>query len=221
MNYLKHKISKDELIKIFKNNIDRNIFIGEYQNFKNDDNDIFYQDFIDLNLSKHGRKIQEDAIELSMAVNIYEESYLNEIKKILHSRRQGIIKLVCLDWLFFFYQRIPKKDFIDLNEYVLKHMEYDLLKIQAVLNILLFKYTDQLISVLITCFNHSNDPAIFYRLNNALTNHELAKSFTNSTIYLIIDVINLNGSISKNQKNEIIDRLRQFALRRVDNRQEY
>ncbi|MDP9080832.1 MAG: hypothetical protein M3O71_25725 [Bacteroidota bacterium] len=212
INYLEHKVSKNELITIFKRNLDRSIFIGEYPYFGSDGNEVFYEAFIESNILKHKFKVQEDAIELSVRLNIYKVLFLREIKKIVYSRRQGIINLVCLDWLFYFFQDIPKDEFIEINEHVSKHSTSDLLKVQSVLNILLFKPDIQLIKNLISYFTESDDPSVFYRLINSLDTNQLAKRFTNETINSIKEIVLSKHAISKDQRNEIIKKLSALGL---------
>src|SRR5258706_15211268 len=97
-DYLKYRVSKNELIKIFFKNLDRSIFIGDYPFFGADENEDFYEQFIESSILKHGFKVQEDAIELSIVLHVFKMSFLIEIKKIIHSKKYVLIKLICLDW---------------------------------------------------------------------------------------------------------------------------
>jgi hypothetical protein len=212
IDYLEQKVSNNALNKIFRKNIDRSIFIGEYPYFTSDGNDLFYEEFIEHSILKHGFKVQEDAIELSIRLNIFKVPFLVEIKKILYSRRQELIKLVCLDWLFYFFREIPENEFIEINEYMYRHSKHDLLIVQSILNMLLCKPNSQLISDLTFCFAESNDPAVFYRLINNLDSNQLAKEFTSETMAIIKEIVISKLTISKKQKNEIFKKLFELAV---------
>ena len=207
INYLEHKVSKDDIIKIFKKNIDRNIFIGNYLFFGSDENDNFYKELIERNISKHGFKIQEDMIELSILLKFFNQSFLNEIRKIIYSRRKGLIKLVCLDWLYCFYQDISEAEFISINEYILMNSTYDLLKVQSILNILLLRSDNKLIDDLIMCFTETSDSAVFYRFINGLDTRQLSAKFANETLNDVKMIVKSKIEISIDQRNEIIEKL--------------
>jgi len=87
ISFSENKVSIEELKIIFKSNIDRTIFIVDYPYFHSDGNADFYNDFINENILSTRYKLQEDAIELSIAIHYFRMTYLEIISKIVYSRR--------------------------------------------------------------------------------------------------------------------------------------
>ncbi|WPU99717.1 hypothetical protein SNE26_27265 [Mucilaginibacter sp. cycad4] len=161
-----YNISTAELICIFDNALDRSAFIWDYQGFKTDGNNEFYIAFIGKYIDGSKSEALEDAIELSIALDYFKLPHLHVIEKHLLSNLDDDAKLLCLDWLRYFFKHIPKNDFERLNRHALQHNKSDLLKVQAILNLLMVKNDEQLITVLKKVIAKTLLPAVFYRVIN-------------------------------------------------------
>lgn len=210
MKYLDSKVSKEELMVIFKSNIDRGIFISEYPYFGFDENGEFYTNFIEQNINSSKSRLQIDAIELSIATCNFKTSYLDVIEEIIYSGRGWWIKLACLDWLSTFFKEIPEKTFFELNQHSIKSKN-EFLQVQSLINLLLLNVDPRLIKMLFKLLSDSKYPAVFYRLLNNFDNDIITSIFRERGIKEIIDIVNLNQGLSESQKLEIVTRLHFIA----------
>jgi hypothetical protein len=200
--YLEHRVSKEELQAIFKSDIDRSIFITDYPYFEDDKSTDFYIDFINENIVNSKYKIQEDAIELSIAIHYFKMTYLDVISSIIYSRRGWWIKLLCLDWLANFFDDVPSQTFFELNKYLTKSNN-ERLKIQGMLNLLLLNKNPKLVEKLLILLKKSNDHVLFYRVVNYKNIDEI---LTKEMIKNIVDIIRTNTGLSQSQKSELTER---------------
>lgn len=205
---MKDRILLHELPSIFKSNLKRSMFISDYPFFDSDGNKDFYIDFIDNNISTRKYKIQEDAIELSIRIEVFKDQYLSVVNEIIHSRRNNWIKLLALDWLFIFYKEISNDVFIDLNEYSWKSVQDDLIKIQCVLNLLLQEITDEYYERLIQILVNSKDSAVFYRLLNSTPEIPLFFKSNSDRPAEVLSIIETNIYLSISQKDELVSELK-------------
>jgi hypothetical protein len=63
-------MDKSQLYKTFKSHLDRSLFISSYQKFGKDNYNDFYIDFIDTSITVNKSSVQEDALELSIALHV-------------------------------------------------------------------------------------------------------------------------------------------------------
>ncbi|MEO6522666.1 MAG: hypothetical protein ABIN91_13365 [Mucilaginibacter sp.] len=202
---LDYEVSKLDLPKLFKNSFNRSLFIAEYLHFGNDDNADFYIQYIDENIDSRKIKAQEDALELSIASGIFKPLYFEIVKKIINSKRSDWIKLLCVDWLFSFYNHLKKTDFIEINEYLLKTNTSELIKTQSILNLLLYKNNEQLILTLLFERIHlAKDSTVYYRLVNGLNSTYLTDKVSKKIKQDINRLIETSSHLTDNQKNELI-----------------
>lgn len=206
IDYSQQKISEQELIRIFEDNNARSIFINDYDFFGLDENDSFYLQFINENISNKKSKLQEDAIELSIAADIFNETYFNIIRKVVFSRRTYWIKLLCLDWLNVFADRIPKSDFLKINERAAKENN-DLLRLQANINILSLFYEAGIIENIIDLLCQTRNSAVFYRFINHLNTFDIKTLLSEEQLKRILTIVNKSALLSVGQKNELITKL--------------
>jgi len=198
------KVSKNELERIFKDYYKRSTFISEYPHFGNDNNDDFYLDFINAYITSKKYKMQEDAIELSLATNHFDMMYLDVVSKIIHSGRASWIKLLCLDWLNYFVLNIPAEEYTNLN-YFAKMNSDDFLKLQSILNLVQLNPKPELLEESFEILKDTNSPTLYYRYLNAITNTDnnfttvLPNVFTEKLRILL----NKSEVINENQKADL------------------
>lgn len=207
LNYIENKVSEEELYGIFKSSIDRNIFISEYSYFGMDGNDVFYKEFIDKYIYSSKRKFQEDAIELSIATGTFKIQYLDVIKAIIYSKRNDGIKLTCCDWLSYFFKDLPKSTFLEINEYLLKRTEYDLTKVQCMLNLFLLNNNYPIIENLSLYLKEVKYATVFYRIINGLNFINLTEKISVEIKNGIVNLIDINTILSEDQKHELTELL--------------
>ena len=182
------KVSKKELDKIFKNSTDRSTFISTYPYLGTDNNNKYYKDFINANISNKKYKLQEDAIELSLCANIFNLAYVDIIDKIIHSRRTPWIKLLCLDWLNFFFDKIPLHLYNDLNLIAKKH-NHEFLKLQGMLNLMVFNPDKTLIEEALETVKASMNNTLYYRFIHSYIDNNLNKILPSEVNYGINNLI--------------------------------
>ncbi|MFC0517984.1 hypothetical protein ACFFGT_27470 [Mucilaginibacter angelicae] len=201
-----HNISGAELTTIFNDALDRSAFIWDYRGFRADGNDEFYIAFIDEHINSDSSGAFEDAVELSIAMDYFKLPHLHIIEKGLSSKLDEDAKLLCLDWLYSFFEQVPKPDFERLNKYVLQNNKSELINVQALLNLLLMKNDEQLITSLKTIMGKAALPAVFYRLINVLDDEcfDEIKALVLPDIKLIIEK---SGALTVQQKDELTARL--------------
>jgi hypothetical protein len=174
-NYDKGILSIDQVIKVFNDSDKRSRFIWLYEFFHVDGLQDFYTQFVEDNLDNSKRKLQEDAIELSIKIKIFKPKYLKVICNIIHSRRNKWIKILALDWLFNFSEEISRNYFADINLHALRFSNNSgLLRAQSIVNLFLVIDSTMVHEELNLLLTTSNDPAIFYRIVNALYKIEKA-----------------------------------------------
>jgi hypothetical protein len=198
-DYSEHRCSKEQLHAIFENDTDRSIFINNYAYFFDDENSEFYLAFINENITSLKYKNQEDALELSIAIHYFELTHLDVVRNIIYSNRLWWIKLLCLDWLVNFADEIPLQTFFELNERITGSTN-ELLKIQSMLNILLFKTDNQLIKSILKLVKKSKEHIVFYRFASY---KRLDKVFTIEQIRQVLGIIETTVALSDRQKVEI------------------
>jgi len=201
MEYLHHKVSNENLLLIFKDSEERSIFIHTYPYFGDDNNNEFYQAFINANILSKNAKKQEDAIELSLVTAYFKPLYLEVIAFIIYSRKTFWIKLLCLDWLFEFSGMIPGETYRSLNIHASK-ANNELLKLQSLANLLLSGQSEDLTKQLSKLLTHSKNPAVFYRLAHGLTD-VLVNNISKKAIEEFIPMINENAYLTEKQKIEL------------------
>lgn len=188
-----------QLEKVFKTHTDRSLFISEYKHFGEDGNEDFYTSFINKSINEARSKRQEDAIELSIALHYYRDSYVSAITQIIKSRRCEWMKLLCLDWLFNFYKEVPKKVFIDLNDWIISKANTDILKLQAVINLILadqnFDIGKRYLSDLLCS---TSDHALFYRVINVLNNDSMSR-LKSQMKAMTLSSLETNGNLTERQ----------------------
>lgn len=207
MDYFEDKVSPLEVTKIFNSNIDRELFISEYQHLQGDENLDFYKNFIDQNIHSYRFRLQEDAIDLSINLDYFKVSFFKSIKEIIHSRRNNWIKLACLDWLFNFSQLINKADYLEINRYALKKSTDELLQVQCILNLLLIEIQTDVIENLLNVLQTATLPATFYRFINGFEKLNIDKEINQRLIISVISLVKSNKLVSESQKNELINSL--------------
>lgn len=158
-------MDKSQLNKTFKSHLDRSLFISSYEKFGKDNYNDFYIDFIDTSITVNNSRVQEDALELSIALHVYKSEYLEIVSQIIKSRRSAWIKLLCLDWLFNFYLETPPSVFIELNYAVLKTANLEVIRIQGLINLILREQAlDNFKSELTIIFSNTCDSAVYHRM---------------------------------------------------------
>ncbi|RZK10386.1 MAG: hypothetical protein EOO43_20330 [Flavobacterium sp.] len=167
-DFFNDRVSKEDLDKIFKSSLERELFISEYPFIKSDDNMDYYVHFIDSNIFNRKYLLQEHAIEMSIAVSVFKSLYLDAIKKILFSRRNDWIKLLALDWIFNFRDLIPEDEYVNINNQYLSGKANELIRVQAILNLIMFSPNYCNFLSLYQLLSLSEDPASFYRVVNSL-----------------------------------------------------
>jgi len=198
------KVSKNELVRIFKDYSKRSTFISEYPHFGNDNNDDFYVDFINTYITGKKYKMQEDAIELSLTTDHFDMMYLDVVSKIIHSGRTSWIKLLCLDWLNYFVLDIPAEEYTNLN-YFAKRSSDEFLKLQSILNLIQLNPKPELLEESFEILKNTTSPALYYRYLNNITDTD-----NNFTTILSIDfteklglLLNKSEVINENQKADL------------------
>ena len=196
------KISKRELEKTFKNYDKRATFIFNYPHFGADGNDAYYIDFIDTNITNRKYKLQEDAIELSLATNNFNLKYLDTVSKIIYSRRTIWIKLLCLDWLNYFILNVPREIYADLNRFANKSDD-EMLKLQSILNLVQLTPNRELLEESLEILKRTSVPTLFYRYLNCINDNHVLTMLPGDITQKIHELINSKPIFGKGQKDEL------------------
>lgn len=161
------QVSANVISKILSNPFERMFFLKEYEFFDRDGNARQYNDYA-LSVIKNSRDVVavSDAIILSTKTHQFSKSVFKQIRIMLYSRRNYIVKLACLDFLLAFKEEIPKRYFFQINNRILSHSRNNLLRIQATLNLISIdaNFSSKLIALLYV----ANSPTEFYRVINGL-----------------------------------------------------
>lgn len=195
----------EALSKLFKNSLDRSIFISEYMCFGNDGNDVFYEDFIEKHIYNNRSKAQEDSIELTISLNYYNENHFSIIKAIIYSRRSEWLKLLCLDWIFNFKKNLPLSEFEIVNHYILNRSNEELVRTQALLNLLLVEQNIEIFSKLRDNITDAKYGTIYYRILNFLKSKSVNQKVINEISHEVILIINSNNKLEESQKQELLN----------------
>ncbi len=201
--FVEGNISREELTRLFKRPGDRGRFIWYYKNFGIDGNDEFYLNFINDHINSNLTRAREDAMELTMALSVFKSDHLNVITQIIHSSRNMDLKLLCLDWLFNFFESVPQADFEALNLYALHKCKGELLSVQAILNLLLLKNDEQLVNKLKTCISQTAIPSVCYRVFNKLED-AIFDNMPEITKKAILDTIQKSTALNSGQKADLV-----------------
>lgn len=136
---------------------------------KNDGNKSIYKDFVGKILSRKriAPDLLSDVIYLAIDIKFYSQELLDEISKMLLSKRDYLIRLACLDYLNCFRRSIDKSVYLRLNQGILRSSKNTLLRLQSLINLMSLdrnKYFPLILSTL----EKETMPTVFYRLINGL-----------------------------------------------------
>lgn len=210
LEYLSKKIKYNELPKIFKRSLDRELFISEYCHFGLDGNNKFYKDFVETYIYNNRSKLQIDAIELSISINYYKKEHLHVIENIIFSKRNEWIKLLCADWIFNFRKMIPSDKSLVINRHLFQSTTNELIQIQSLLN-LLDNSEGNVVESLKQYFNRIEDVASYYRVINVLKSETLTKPLVIIINNILLELVNDNIKLAKTVRIEILTQLKNIV----------
>jgi len=208
MNYqeiIDKPVSKLTADKILSMPFERSIFLNEYRYFRNDGNKSTYKDFISkvLNRKRVDSDLLSDVIYLAIDIKFYSRELLDEISKMLLSKKDYLIRLACLDYLNSFRRNIDKSVYLRLNQGIFRSSKNTLLRLQSLINLMSLD-RDKYFPLLSSILEKETMPTVFYRLINGLKAGNIKLKSEEKRV--IIQMIKEN-SFDRKVKSELVSGL--------------